>query len=66
MGVFISDNANVNDGIYDYGWCSNVFGHAITIIRLPVGITEFVAGIGLAPLSFIIAVMFLIFVLECF
>ena len=43
-----------------------MFGHAITIIRLPVGITEFVAGIGLAPLSFIIAVMFLIFVLGMF
>jgi len=43
-----------------------MFGHAITIIRLPVGITEFVAGVGLGPLGFIIAVMALIFVLGMF
>jgi len=45
---------------------ASMFGHAITIIRLPVGITEFVAGIGLGPLGFIIAVMALIFVLGMF
>ena len=45
---------------------ASMFGHAITIIRLPVGITEFVAGVGLGPLAFIIAVMALIFVLGMF
>ena len=45
---------------------ASMFGHAITIIRLPVGITEFVAGVGLGPLGFIIAVMALIFVLGMF
>ncbi|PHP65213.1 C4-dicarboxylate ABC transporter [Zhengella mangrovi] len=43
-----------------------MFGHAITIIRLPVGVTEAVAGMGLGPLGFIIAVMALIFVLGMF
>ena len=45
---------------------ASMFGHAITIIRLPVGITEFVAGVGLGALGFIIAVMALIFVLGMF
>lgn len=45
---------------------ASLFGHAITIIRLPVGITEFVAGVGLGPLGFIIAVMSLIFLLGMF
>lgn len=43
-----------------------MFGHAITIIRLPVGVTEAVAGLGLGPLGFIVAVMALIFVLGMF
>lgn len=43
-----------------------VFGHAITIIRLPVGVTEAVAAMGLGPLGFIVAVMALIFVLGMF
>lgn len=43
-----------------------MFGHAITIIRLPVGITEAVASMGLGPLGFIIAVMILIFVMGMF
>ena len=43
-----------------------VFGHAITIIRLPFGITEAVAEIGLGPLGFIVAVMALIFILGMF
>ena len=28
-----------------------IFGHAITIIRLPVGVTEAVASMGLGPLG---------------
>jgi len=43
-----------------------MFGHAITIIRLPVGITEAVAAMGLGKTGFIIAVMALIFVLGMF
>ena len=43
-----------------------MFGHAITIIRLPVGITEAVVSLGLSPLGFIIAVMVLIFLLGMF
>jgi C4-dicarboxylate transporter DctM subunit len=43
-----------------------MFGHAITIIRLPVGITEAVVSLGLSPLGFIIAVMLLIFLLGMF
>ena len=43
-----------------------VFGHAITIIRLPFGVTEAVAEIGLGPLGFIVAVMALIFILGMF
>lgn len=43
-----------------------MFGHAITIIRLPVGITEAVASMGLSPLGFIVAVMALIFVMGMF
>jgi len=43
-----------------------MFGHAITIIRLPVGVTELVANMGLGPLGFIVAVMALIFILGMF
>jgi C4-dicarboxylate transporter, DctM subunit len=43
-----------------------MFGHAITIIRLPVGVTEWVTHMGLSPLGFIIVVMALIFVLGMF
>jgi len=43
-----------------------VFGHAITIIRLPVGLTEAVVEIGLGPLGFIVCVMLLIFVMGMF
>lgn len=43
-----------------------MFGYAITIIRLPVGVTEAVAQLDLGPLGFIVAVMALIFVLGMF
>jgi C4-dicarboxylate transporter DctM subunit len=43
-----------------------MFGHAITIIRLPVGITETVATMGLGPLGFTIAVMAMIFIMGMF
>ena len=43
-----------------------MFGHAITLIRLPVGVTEAVTGLGLGPLGFIVMVMALIFVLGMF
>lgn len=43
-----------------------MFGHAITIIRLPVGVTEWVSHLGLGQLGFIVAVMALIFVLGMF
>lgn len=43
-----------------------IFGHAITIIRLPLGVTEAVTHLGLSPLGFIVAVMALIFVLGMF
>ncbi len=43
-----------------------MFGHAITIIRLPVGVTELVANLGLGQTGFIVAVMVLIFILGMF
>lgn len=43
-----------------------MFGHAITIIRLPVGVTEAVAAMGLGKLGFILIVMGLIFVMGMF
>lgn len=43
-----------------------MFGHAITIIRLPVGITETVAALGLGPVAFIALVMAMIFVMGMF
>ncbi|MDF1737305.1 MAG: TRAP transporter large permease subunit [Minwuia sp.] len=43
-----------------------IFGYAITIIRLPVGVTEMVAGLGLSPLGFILAVMVMIFIMGMF
>lgn len=43
-----------------------MFGHAITIIRLPFAVTEAVANLGLAPLAFILIVMGLIFVMGMF
>ena len=43
-----------------------MFGHAITIIRLPVGVTEAVASMGLGPLAFILIVMALIFIMGMF
>lgn len=43
-----------------------MFGHAITIIRLPVEVTEWVADVGLGPLGFILIVMAMIFVMGMF
>lgn len=43
-----------------------MFGHAITIIRLPIGVTEAVAAMGLSPLGFILIVMAMIFVMGMF
>ncbi|QIE54448.1 TRAP transporter large permease subunit [Pikeienuella piscinae] len=43
-----------------------MFGHAITIIRLPYGVTEAVAAMGLGPFSFILIVMAMIFVMGMF
>ncbi len=43
-----------------------MFGHAITIIRLPMGVTEVVAGMGLSPLAFMLIVMAMIFVMGMF
>ena len=43
-----------------------IFGHAITIIRLPMGVTEAVAGMGLGPLGFMLVVMAMIFVMGMF
>lgn len=43
-----------------------MFGHAITIIRMPHGVTEAVTALGLGPLAFILIVMALIFVMGMF
>ncbi|OAN95329.1 TRAP transporter large permease [Sulfitobacter geojensis] len=43
-----------------------MFGHAITLVRLPVGVTEAVASFGLGPIGFVLVVMVLIFVLGMF
>jgi C4-dicarboxylate transporter, DctM subunit len=43
-----------------------MFGHAITIIRLPVGVTEAVTQLGLGPVAFVLVVMGLIFILGMF
>lgn len=42
------------------------FGHAITIIRLPVGVTEIVSQMGLGQLAFMLIVMAMIFVMGMF
>lgn len=43
-----------------------MFGHAITLVRLPVGVTEAVASFGLGPIGFVLVVMGLIFILGMF
>jgi TRAP-type C4-dicarboxylate transport system permease large subunit len=43
-----------------------IFGHAITLIRLPVGISEWVVASGFTPLTFILVVMGIIFVMGMF
>ncbi len=43
-----------------------MFGHAITIIRLPHEITEAVTALGLSPLGFILIVMAMIFIMGMF
>lgn len=43
-----------------------VFGHAITIIRLPAELVEIVVSQGLSPLMFVLAVMAVVFVLGMF
>ncbi|MFV0385976.1 TRAP transporter large permease [Paracoccus sp. (in: a-proteobacteria)] len=45
---------------------AHVFGYAITIIRLPVGITEAVAAAGLGRMEFMLIVMAMIFVMGMF
>ena len=43
-----------------------MFGHAITIIRLPNGVAEMVAELGLGPMGFILVVMAMVFVMGMF
>lgn len=43
-----------------------MFGHAITIIRLPAQIAEFVTAMGLGPVAFLLIVMLMIFVMGMF
>ncbi len=43
-----------------------LFGHAVTIIRLPIELVESVTALGLSPLGFILVVMLVIFVLGMF
>ena len=43
-----------------------LFGHAVTIIRMPIEIVEQVTAIGLSPTMFVVAVMLLILVLGMF
>lgn len=43
-----------------------LFGHAVTIIRLPIEIVEQVTAIGLSPAMFVVAVMCLILILGMF
>lgn len=43
-----------------------MFGHAVTLIRLPNGITEIIAAAGLGRLSFLFVVMGMIFVMGMF
>ncbi|MEQ9642451.1 MAG: TRAP transporter large permease [Alphaproteobacteria bacterium] len=43
-----------------------LFGHAVTIIRLPAELVEAVVAVGLSPLLFILAVMAVVFVLGMF
>lgn len=43
-----------------------MFGHAVTIIRLPAELVEAVVAVGMGPLLFVVAVMAVIFVLGMF
>ena len=43
-----------------------MFGHAVTIIRLPIELMESVTALGLGPMQFILVVMFVIFILGMF
>ncbi|MCP5371625.1 MAG: TRAP transporter large permease [Hyphomicrobiales bacterium] len=43
-----------------------MFGHAVTIMRLPADLVEMVTGWGLSPMAFVLAVMAVIFVLGMF
>ena len=43
-----------------------MFGHAVTIIRLPIELMESVTAMGLGPIQFILVVMFVIFILGMF
>ncbi|GLQ06921.1 TRAP transporter large permease [Sneathiella chinensis] len=43
-----------------------MFGHAVTIIRLPIELMEYVTAIGLSQLGFILVVMLVIFILGMF
>lgn len=45
---------------------SGLFSHVLTLARLPNQVLEFVAGLGLSAMPFVLAVMFCIFVLGMF
>lgn len=45
---------------------ASLFGHAITIIRIPIELVEQVVAVGLSPVGFVLAVMAVIFVLGMF
>ncbi|PLW79200.1 TRAP transporter large permease [Cohaesibacter celericrescens] len=43
-----------------------MFGHAVTIIRLPIQLMESVTSMGLGPMQFILMIMLVIFILGMF
>ena len=43
-----------------------MFGHAVTIIRLPIELMESVTRLGLGPMQFILVVMLVVFILGMF
>ena len=66
LGITAYDTVRTTSMLFMILAGAAMFGHAVTIIRLPIQLMESVTAMGLGPTQFILVVMFVIFILGMF
>jgi C4-dicarboxylate transporter, DctM subunit len=66
LGITAYDTVRTTSMLFMILAAAAMFGHAVTIIRLPIQLMESVTQMGLGPMQFILVVMAVIFVLGMF